>query len=730
MARKKQRNIHSGWDAVLRAAARTGHHAALRISPEGGLIKDTRGRRDLARLLAQGIVCIRAIGAELTATRHGLSCKTARDANELLDIPLHEDIQGATELAAIAWRELRDPDAGTPLDKLVPVPHNDPVVAMKLSAKRIAELESAGACPPPLPIDDADARVWYVELDSRYASDPRAIVRWRTLDASGKRAGTRMVAIWTDKPHASFHEPMLLSMSWMDQSSAAMAGAMPWPLFDGRRDPELFPDTDQFLQAQQGRLRQHLIPVVLHRAIQTWTAAEGAGRATSASGFRRELGRLPGARNITDSAALAADQDALAQRLLQAPLVRLAPCPYGAQALTDALPAPATALDAAMMAAARTADQSAPVGLMQTHDNRRLALWNEQWWARAEQAMVLWHVTLSPVQPGEMADDRHRQVGGDLADILNRPAPMAIKAATYFIGKILKQTGRAQVLKSPHEGTIHGIKVPPRLWRALGEAGPRPDLPDLFTDNRWWYVEIEDPAEHEPDGVAVWMHIYANGSRKEIGFGIWTRGPDITAANPLLGAWILPTDPADPERGFGWARLDVTPHAPGSPGPGLPQALTDQYNKLVRDTVETARRDIRGRAFAAIAEHLTRGTIEPLTLADPVFQEATGEAGPPADNSTDPKRPPEAADSMFQLVRAPDPVVSDASRRGGNGAGAHGTELTERQYVKAHYKRQVHGPQQSLRRIICVEGYWRGPEPDAEHVPLERLAEQPPSAKG
>ena len=70
---------------------------------------------------------------------------------------------------------------------------------------------------------------------------------------------------------------------------------------------------------------------------------------------------------------------------------------------------------------------------------------------------------------------------------------------------MLAQTGRNHVAHAPDERTLCALEVPARLWRALAEAGPcpQPPAPPELTD-RWWLVEIEHPADDEPNAVALW----------------------------------------------------------------------------------------------------------------------------------------------------------------------------------------------------------------------------------
>lgn len=719
---REQRQLNTGWDALIRAAARTGHAAALRLTSTGGLKGDGHGRRDLHTMVGQGITLARIIfTAPVAEDEHGDTLYPHIRAADMLDYPLHEDAQGLLEAAAIAWRELRDADTTDSLEPFIPVPNADPVIAMRISPARMAEFEAAGPTMPPL--DDYERRIWYLEIDQPKAGQPRSLIRWRTRGDSGVAGPVRVCGIWTSGPGASFDKPFVLSMSWELLGDEAKAGWRRWPLFDGKPM-----SNEQRPGAARGNervkaMQEHYVPVIMQQAIAAWVLAESMGRAPARSTLRRDDRRRFTTPSASDPDRRYRDQRQLADQLLQTSFLALPSCPQGSEGRSLTLPTPPTALDAVLMAGARAADRA---GFVPAGQAGEPPLWSEDWWARAEQGVVMWHMTTSQREDGELVGGRYRFVNAPMEDIIQRPAPVAIKCASQFIMQILAQTQRAQVFHSRMPGVIHGIKIPPRLWRALGEAGPHPEPPDPFAEERWWYAEIEEPEPDEPRGVAIWLHGNADRTHAESGIAIWTEGPHATPEKPVVVGWRLPSEEPAARIGFGWARLDAVPHAHGAPGPSLPDDVTEHYWRLA-DIALKGSGSIRMKVHAAISEHLTRGTVEPLTLGTPTF-EVNARTGPATASGKDSAngRTPGVPESIFQLIRAPDPIVSDPRQRARTPAGGRGHELTERHYVKAHYKRQAYGPGQSLRQVICVEGYWRGPEPDAEHVPLERLADRPP----
>ena len=69
---------------------------------------------------------------------------------------------------------------------------------------------------------------------------------------------------------------------------------------------------------------------------------------------------------------------------------------------------------------------------------------------------------------------------------------------------------------------------------------------------------------------------------------------------------------------------------------------------------------------------------------------------------------PRAGESIFALVRLAAPVGRHGREpKADNSAG---WVLNVRQEVAGHFKLQPYGPQQSLRRLIWVDGYERGPD--------------------
>ena len=130
---------------------------------------------------------------------------------------------------------------------------------------------------------------------------------------------------------------------------------------------------------------------------------------------------------------------------------------------------PATGLDALLVSAARATDSLGHGG------GEAARVWSNAWWHRAEQGLVTWHTCSLMAEHTELVDGRYAMLGGDLGETLERPCAQAIRCATEFGWKVLTATGRAPLIHAQAPGTVYGLRVPERLWRAIGEAGPHPE---------------------------------------------------------------------------------------------------------------------------------------------------------------------------------------------------------------------------------------------------------------
>ena len=668
------------------------------------------GAVTLDEALAHGIAFTRAARVNLTA--HADTASTAW----LRGCDVGTGTRLGLGLAALAWRELRDPDRRRTCEALIDIPSAAPVVALKLTHERRRAMEALGPTHPPVEHDEA--MVFALEIEGDDPEWPRAVVHW----VHAGSAQHEVAAVWTSGADASAERPLVVGMRWDEPGGGEGAvGAMRWPAPGETGGREERAALDIAARSHGEWMRATLVPTIVHRAMQAWAGAraraEADGPAPARGGFRRSAGAVLLGRGARGAKRRKQQWREARARMRNAPPLESAPCPQTTHERADALPRePGTGLDAMLMAAARLQDQM-------SYGGRQAAqIWSDAWWHRAEGGMISWRalgaVDAAPDEAGIIMRS------GDLHQMMGAPCQRALRCASEIGFKILDQTGRTALVRSTVRGEVHGIKVPERLWRAIGEAGPHPEPAEVHAEDRCWYVEIERPEPDEPRALALWTAPGDTGERSATGLAIWTAPAPATPQAPMIAAWR--EDAHTGRWGGTWAWLEgggKAPLAPGTPSYALhrrrdlEQAMDRRMDKVF------ASGGTLDRTIAAITEHLTRGSGAALALApEPQFNPAAAResaAGEPAGEPT------ALEASIFILVRAPDPLRAAQAHEAGEGAsraGASRGPLAERQYVVGHYKRQRCGPGGRLRRLMCIEGYWRGPEPGDAHVGLEELA--------
>ena len=293
--------------------------------------------------------------------------------------------------------------------------------------------------------------------------------------------------------------------------------------------------------------------------------------------------------------------------------------------------------------------------------------------------------------------------------LAKRSAHPALAATSALVRKMLTQTGRNHAAEAPDDRTLCALEIPARLWRALREAGrcPEPPAPPDLTD-RWWLVEIEEPADDEPNLVALWEE---DGEAVTLAVFL---GVDNGAGGscPTVVSWHTGADGRRCRSGVAVLRdpvhVDDPANADGQAGA-----------RLVIDTLAAPDTGTVARVRSAIALHLSADG-EPTALG-PYRANA---AGGRALRETPPVRHGSFT-ALFALRRAPEPERGEdrATGKAGHRAGGRGP-LLERQEVGPHWKRQAHGPRHSKRRWIVVERYERGPAAEADQIEVTRLAER------
>ena len=354
--------------------------------------------------------------------------------------------------------------------------------------------------------------------------------------------------------------------------------------------------------------------------------------------------------------------------------------------------------------------------------------WRSGWAGYAEMGAVAWAAIDDPKT--QLDADTWRAMEKALREdgLASRSAHPALAATSALVRKMLEQTGRNHVARAPDARPLCALEVPARLWRALGEAGPcphPPPEPDL--SERWWLVEVESPADEEPNAIALWE---ADGAEVVLAAFVCvdedSRASFVTVATwrtsandersrlglATLRGLIHVDNPHDAESRAGTTRDDG-----GAPSESEVHAGT-QY---VIDILATPDTGPIARAKTAIAVHLANdggatplGRYRPSTAgADPQGRET-----PQARRSITP-----SVTTLFALERAPEPEAPEDRAAGDGHHGDGGGRLSVRHHVRAHWKRQAFGPRHSRRRWIVVEGYTRGTAPEEDQIVMTRLAE-------
>ena len=283
----------------------------------------------------------------------------------------------------------------------------------------------------------------------------------------------------------------------------------------------------------------------------------------------------------------------------------------------------------------------------------------------------------------------------------------ALVATSALVRKMLTQTGRSHVAQAPDTRTLCALEVPARLWRALCEAGPCPGgTPEPDLTERWWLVEIEAPAEDEPNAIALWE---ADGAEVCLAAFLC---PGERGEAPFVTVVTWRTAAHGERTGAGLAALRSPVHADDPDNP-VSRAGLEQ----IVETLAAPETGAVARAKAAIIVHLEAdGREAPLAAYRPSTGGAMARGGTLRAANT-------STTALFAIERAPEPERAEPQGAGGGQGLREGRALEERQEVRAHWKRQAYGPQLSKRRRRVIASYKRGPKPEEDQIVLTRLAE-------
>ena len=630
--------------------------------------------RGLGRALGQGVL-------------HGRLPHGAKGAHPVDPSPLpveqmqHEGQRSLAELGIILWHAMGGTRDAPELEPWMAPPHTDPIVALALSRRRLAEYASAEA------IDRSCAfpggRVWLVEIERAKGDVPGGIAVWRSRGVDGEWR-TRCACVWTHGRIGTATHPLVIGAQWDVDGNNAVAGAY-----------VIGPGWDDATRAGGGGLRaaalarrrnaigkQMMARIVIPAAF-AWLDCHG-GIARPAGRFGAGEPQTPGGR---------ARPGHPARTVHPVPAVARTPPPPWLSADVE------RAVEAIVIGAAREGFRvgaSCPV-----------PEWRSGWAGYAEMGAVAWYA-IADLKTQIDADTwlaMERALGEDRLEA--RSAHPALAATSGLVRKMLAQTGRNHVAHAPDAHTLCALEIPSRLWRALSEAGPCPQpTATLNLGERWWLVEVEAPADDEPNAIALWEE-----SGAEVALAAFLCVEDGNNA-PILTVVSWRTAPDGERTAAGVAVLKQPVHVDDPDNPES-QAGT----RHVIDTLAAPDTGSIARAKTAIALHLASdGRAAPLASyrPSPAGARARGEELPAGQRSIT---------ALFALDRAPEPESAE-KRATGEGHRRGGGRLHARQHVRAHWKRQAFGPRLTRRRWIVVEGYARGPAPEDDQIVMTRLAEQ------
>ena len=666
---KRGRSTAGAFDAFARAIVGLGAVASWAALPPA------TAPASLARALGQGVL-------------HGRLPQGANGARGAGASPLpveqmqHEGQRSIAELGAILWHAMGGERNAPELAPWMIPPHADPIVALSLSRGHITEYASRDAvdrtCAFPGP------RVWLMEIERAKGDTPAGIAVWRSHGTNGEWV-TRCACVWTHGRIGSATHPLVIGAQWDVHGDNAAAGAcVIGPSWDDATRAAADGSRNAVLARRQNAIGKQMMTGIVVPAALAWLDAH-AGNARPA-GHVGEGGAQEPAEQASCRAA--------SRIVVPVPGAARTPAPAWLTADVE------RAVEAIVIGAAREGYRigaSCPV-----------EAWRRSWAGYAEMGAVAWHAIADPKAQIDAETWRamERALGEDSLE--GRSAHPALAATSALVRKMLTQTGRSHVARAPDARTLCALEIPRRLWRALGEAGPRPAVlagPQL--SERWWIVEIEAPADDEPNAVALWE---ADGAEVALA-GFLCPGERGGAPFVTVVTWRASAEGERSSAGLAALRSPVHADDPDNPESraGLEQiieALTAPHTGPI------------ARAKTAIALHRANNAQAPALRS---YRPSAGSARARADEAG--ARHPRSITALFAIERAPEPESAEAQAQGRGCGRGGGGQLEERQRVRAHFKRQAFGPRLSRRRLIVIEGYRRGPAPEDDQIVVTRLAE-------
>lgn len=654
---KRRHDTAGGFDALVRAMAGLGTDATWAKLPPA------TAPGSLGRTLGQGLIQGRRPHGENGTRPIGASPQPVEQMR-------HEGQRSVAELGAIVWHAIDGARDAPELEPWLTPPHADPIVALTLSRGRLAEYGQREV------IDRSCAfpggRVWLIEIERAKGDVPAGIAVWRSRGADGEWK-TRCACVWTHGRIGSATHPLVIGAQWDIHGNHAVAGAcVLGPSWEDAARATRDASRAAMLARRQNAIGSQMIARIVVPAALAWLDHHG--------GVARPAGRFaPGGavRTVQPVAAVA----------------RTPPPPW-TSADAD------RAVEAIVIGAAREGFRigaSCPV-----------QAWRAGWAGYAEMGAVAWQAIADPkaqIDSDAWCAMEHALGEGRLE---TRSAHPALEAISALVRKMLEQTERNHVARATDARTLCGLEIPARLWRALAEAGPCPQphqCPEL--GDRWWLVEIEDPADDEPNAIALWD---ADGDEVTLAAYLGVDDGQGRSCITVL-SWRTTADGERTHAGLAALRSPVHVDDPHN-------AESRAGRQIIIDSLTQPDTGSIARVKTAIALHLENdgeptplGSYRPSTAAT----RARNGALPALQTSIT---------ALFALERAPDPEAAQEHATGeGRGASGNGG-FRARHHVRAHWKRQAFGPQLSHRRWIVVEPYARGPAPAQNQIVVTRLPER------
>ena len=663
----KRRDDGGGaFDALIRAIVGVG------AAPGWSGVLPATAPDTLGRVLGQGVL-------------HGRLPQGTRPA-EAFPLPAtemqHEGQRSVAELGAILWHAIGGPHEAPELKPWMAPPHTDPIVALTVSRKRLAEYAV------PELIDRSCAfpgdRVWLIEIERAKGDVPRGIAVWRSPGPDSEWR-IRCACVWTCGRIGSTTHPLVIGAQWDVRGDEAVAAAcVIGPSWEQATRAAKGASCTAVLARRKNAIGKQMMARIVVPAALAWLDQHG-GAAQPAGRFGTGEPAKAGHWHRT---------------------VHPTRAPGRPPAPAWLVATPERAVEAIVL---RTAGEGWRVGA-----SCPVPEWRVGWAGYAEMGAVVWQAIDDPDVKMDGQAWRALEAAAREDRLSAASAHPALKATSALVRKMLVQTGRSHVARVADDRTLCALEIPARLWRALREAGHCPEPaapPDL--DRRWWLIEVEHPTDDEPNAIALWEE---NGG--EVALAVFL-DIDETDRTPFVTVVTWRTTPDGERSRPGVAVLKYPVHVDDPTSPES-QAGT----RHVIDTLAMPDTGSVARAKTAIALHLASdGQAAPL---GPYRASTAGTRWPRQDAAG----AGQSFTALFALKRAPEP------ERGENhtvGQRDHRQRdrgpLLARQEVGPHWKRQAYGPRHSRRRWIVIERYERGPAPEDDQIVVTRLAQRQRSAQ-